>query len=499
MTRDAAVLAGFLSDAAHVAGGGANGVAFPVNEAEVAALVSDATRVLPVGAQSSLTGGATPRGDLLLSTRALTRLDCRPDGLVQVGAGVPLATLQRALAAAGRYYPPVPTFDGAFVGGTIATNAAGPATFKYGSTRSWVQTLTVVLASGDVLDIVRGAVTAAGGLFEIQRPSGAVVRVKVPDYTMPAVAKLSAGYFSRPDMDLIDLFIGAEGTLGVIVEATLATVPLPRRVVALVRCRDDAQMLALTAALRHERRLDVAAIEYIDGRAIALLEQATFDRAGIERPQDGVLLLIQTELTGSEGACLACLQQVLESRGIADDPVIALPGDDRAARRLLELRESVPAAVNARVAAAKAHVDIRIEKTAGDMVVPFERLADVLAVYRRHFERFGLAWAVWGHVSDGNLHPNVIPQSLDDVQRGREALLAIAREVMAMGGAPLAEHGVGRSPLKQQLLRELYGDAGIAEMRRVKRALDPEGKLAAGVLFPAEDGVPLGTRPTREG
>jgi D-lactate dehydrogenase (cytochrome) len=176
---------------------------------------------------------------------------------------------------------------------------------------------------------------------------------------------------------------------------------------------------------------------------------------------------------------------VIESSGSADDPVVALPGDDRTAKRLFDLRERVPAAVNARVAAAKAQIDGRIEKTAGDMVVPVERLGEALAAYRRHFEQRDLAWAVWGHVSDGNLHPNVIPRSLDDVRRGREALVAIAREVMAMGGAPLAEHGVGRSPLKQQLLRELYGDHGIEEMRRVKRALDPEGKLAAGVLFEA--------------
>ena len=160
------------------------------------------------------------------------------------------------------------------------------------------------------------------------------------------------------------------------------------------------------------------------------------------------------------------------------------PGAGRLPSRSSSSSSARPAAVNARVAVAKARIDDRIEKTAGDMVVPFERLGDALAAYRRHFEQRGLSWAVWGHVSDGNLHPNVIPQSVDDVRRGREALLAIAREVVAMGGAPLAEHGVGRSPLKQQLLRELYGDEGIEDMRRVKGALDPEGKLAGGVLFP---------------
>jgi D-lactate dehydrogenase (cytochrome) len=82
------------------------------------------------------------------------------------------------------------------------------------------------------------------------------------------------------------------------------------------------------------------------------------------------------------------------------------------------------------------------------------------------------------------MHPNVVPGSMDDVSRGRVALLEIARGIMAMGGAPLAEHGVGRSALKQQMLRDLYGDRGIEDMRAVKRALDPNWKFASGVLFP---------------
>ncbi len=136
------------------------------------------------------------------------------------------------------------------------------------------------------------------------------------------------------------------------------------------------------------------------------------------------------------------------------------------------------------IATAKSRVHPDIEKVAGDLIVPFERQEESLALYRQTFERYGLEYALWGHVSDGNMHPNVVPRSLADVGQGKAAILDIARRVVAMGGAPLAEHGVGRSALKQQLLRELYGERGIEEMRAVKRALDPEWKLAAGVLFP---------------
>jgi D-lactate dehydrogenase (cytochrome) len=488
---DPAVLASFLSDAAHVPGGFAAGVAFPRNEAEVAALSAAARRLLSIGAQSSLTGGATPRGEVILSTRALSRIGVGTRS-VRVGAGVPLSLLQRELAAAGRYYPPVPTYDGAFVGGTIATNAAGAATFKYGATRPWVEALTVVLADGSVLDVTRGDVTAVDSQFEIVLASGNVVTVPVPTYVMPDVPKVSAGYFAGSGMDLIDLFIGSEGTLGTIVEATLKVIARPRRCVALIACDGDQQAVALTAALRAEAQaawrgdgpLDIAAIEYMDARALRAATDEAFARAAVTRPGSAsVLLLVQIEIPAQEDAALTRLQEVLDACGVGGEIALAAPGDERTAQRLFELREAVPAGVNAIVAAAKKSAHPDIEKTAGDMIVPFERLAQSIALYRSGFERLGIDYAIWGHVSDGNLHANVVPRSLQDVVQGREALVEMARAVIAMGGSPLAEHGVGRSAMKQRLLRELYGEKGLEQMRAVKRALDPGWKLAPGVLF----------------
>jgi D-lactate dehydrogenase (cytochrome) len=488
------LLQAFLSDAAHVPGGFAAGLALPRDLGELAALVAHSRRVLPIGAQSSLTGGATPRGEVIISTRALNEIAVGTGDTVRAGAGLALADLQRTLASRNLYYPPVPTFDGAFVGGTIATNAAGAATFKYGSTRDWVEGITVVLADGSILSLRRGDVTAsADGSFEIVRGPESSARVPVPAYRMPDVPKLSAGYFAKPAMDLIDLFIGSEGTLGVIAEATLRVIPRPRRAVALAVSRSDAQAIAITGALRGEAAaswrgkgpLDVAAIEYIDAMALAQLPDDAFSRAGLSRPDgDAGMLIVQIEVAADESGALERFAEVLESCGCGVDPVVAAPGDDRAAARLFELREAVPSAVNARVAAAKASIHPDIQKTAGDMIVPFSRMAECLALYRESFERRHLPYAIWGHLSDGNLHPNVVPGSLDDVIRGREALLEIAKGVMAMGGSPLAEHGVGRSPLKQRMLHELYGDDGIEAMRAVKRTLDPSWKLSPGVLFP---------------
>jgi D-lactate dehydrogenase (cytochrome) len=493
----------------------------PASEAAVAAILRASARVLPIGAQSSLTGGATPRGEVLLSTSHLNELDPPATDRVRVQAGVTLAALDDVLAPAGRFYPPAPTFTGASIGGTVATNAAGAATFKYKTTRDWVQALAVVLPGGDVLDIERGSCRAhPDGYFDLEL-SGRRVRVPVPPYRMPRVAKLSAGYFAEPSMDLVDLFIGSEGTLGIVTAVTLRVLPVrPVTCLALVpfddrdRGLDFVRVLRAAATLAWQsggsRGIDVSAVEHMDRRSLALLREDGLDRAsGVSiSPAAALALLVTLELapgTRAEEAFdqigrardadapdtpLVRFCALLATAGVLDNVAIALPGDLAAAARLAALREAAPSAVNARVGRAQRSIDARIEKTAGDMLVPFERAGAFLDVCGAEFRRRGLDAAVWGHVSDGNFHPNVMPRSFAEVESGRSAMLTLGREATRLGGTPLAEHGVGRNAVKQQLLRELYGDDGIEAMRAVKRAIDPEWKLAPGVLFPREGARP---------
>ena len=514
--HDPDVLASFLEDAAHFPGGFAAGIALPASEGEVAGVVRTAASVLAIGAQSSLTGGATPRGEMLLSTSRLNHIVATGDDWIRAEAGVTLVGLDAALAKLGKHYPPVPTFTGAFVGGIVATNAAGAATFKYGTTRDWVRALTVVLANGEVLDIERGRTTAhPDGFFDIVL-SGRTARVPVPRYRMPDVVKLSAGYFAAPGMDLIDLFIGSEGTLGVITEATLRVLPRrPGMCLAFVPFDDRDAALAFVTRLRDAARetwrtndprgMDVSAIEHMDARCLALLREDGADRAnGVAIPDGTVMaLLVTLELPAAmDGArafdeigrarepdapdtALVRFCRALDDAGVFDRVEIAVPGDAAREHQLLALREAVPAGVNARVGRAKQQVDARIAKTAADMIVPFDRLGELLTIYDEEFRRRGLDAAVWGHISDGNLHPNVIPRSMDEAESGKAAILAFGREVIRLGGSPLAEHGVGRNRVKQQLLLELYGPDGVDQMRAVKRSLDPDFKLAPGVLFDA--------------
>jgi len=500
-------------DAANYPGGKAFALVKPTSEAEIAAILQRYAKILPIGAQSSVTGGATPKGEVVLSMARQDRILESGSEYIRAQAGLSLRMLRETLALEDKYYPPVPSYDGATVGGVIATNAAGPATFKYGATRPWVQALTVVLVSGEVLDLERGQCIAhPNGYFEIDE-GARLYRLPIPSYKMPQVPKCSAGYYAKPHMDLIDLFIGSEGTLGVITETTLRVVsPRPQICVALVPCLHEAQALALTRSLREislktrqtrdQRGLDVSAIEYMDTRSVEILREDGSDRRNTITlgPDAQTLLLIQLELSPEWAARayddlaqalepdapdvpLVQFVRILEQSGRLEQTELTMPGDWARIEQIYALREAVPYGVNARVLRAKQNQHPSITKMAADMIVPFDHLGTMMQIFREGFEAYGLDYAIWGHVSDGNMHPNLLPRSLDDIVQAQRVILEVGKAVIALGGCPLAEHGVGRNPTKQALLKDLYGESGLQQMLAVKQALDPEKKLAPGNLF----------------
>lgn len=515
--RDPDDVAAYLQDAARYPGGHSDEVCFPESEADVAALLAEGRPLLVVGAQSSLTGGATPHGEVVVSTARLSSIGPWRDATVRCGAGVILRDLEEACAERGVYFPPVPTYDGATVGGVVSTDAAGAATFKHGTTRAWIQALTVVLADGEVLDLERGQVTAhPDGYFEIESVAGARRRVPLPQVASPAVPKVSAGYRGGAGMDLIDLFLGSEGTLGVVVEAGLRLLsPRPSWMVVLVPVADDHEAIELARELRDEalrtRRqrdpagADVAAIEYMDARCLEILREDGVDaRLKIPVPAAArALVLVQLELpadydqdrasreieaaaSAASASCtgpVATLCRILEGRGLLDQALPALPGQDERRRALFALREAVPEGVNARVRATALRSGKAISKAGGDVIVPFERFGEALERYRRILAETGLDSAIWGHISDGNVHPNILADDEASMARARQAQVAIGQVAIELGGSPLAEHGTGRNAGKKRLLEALHGAKGVESMRATRRALDPRRLLAPGVLF----------------
>ncbi|HEY3102499.1 MAG TPA: FAD-binding oxidoreductase, partial [Pyrinomonadaceae bacterium] len=253
----------YLSDASYLRGGNADRVVFPETAAEVAAVLREATQTkTPVtvsGAGTGTVAGRVPFGGIVIATDRLKQIKSitsQPSGgRVVAEAGVRLIDLQRAVDAEGLLYPPDPTERSCFLGGNIATNASGARTFKYGPTRDYVEALTIALTTGDVVNIKRGEIHADDRQLTIPLASGGAIKAQLPSYKMPRVRKHASGYFVAPGMDVIDLFVGSEGTLGVIVEAALRLIPKPQGLLSgIVFFDDDDQLLAFVRDSR-ERSL----------------------------------------------------------------------------------------------------------------------------------------------------------------------------------------------------------------------------------------------------
>src|SRR5690242_19616531 len=197
----------FLSDASFMRGGHADRVVLPESAEEVSEILAaanrDRTPVTVSGAGTGTVGGRVAFGGIVLATDRLNHIKKIENYRGVAEAGVILADFQRAVDQKGLLYPPDPTERGAFLGGTVATNASAARTFKYGPTRNYIQRLKVVLASGEIRDLHRGE---------------KIREIRVPSYSRPATRKNATGYFVSPDMDELDLFIGSEGTLGVVCE-----------------------------------------------------------------------------------------------------------------------------------------------------------------------------------------------------------------------------------------------------------------------------------------
>ncbi|MBN2451120.1 MAG: FAD-binding oxidoreductase [Lentisphaeria bacterium] len=502
--------------------GHAAALVFPTCIEEVAGAVLEARRRgLPVtvsNARTGIAGGAVPAGGLLLSLERMNRIRGLRHGpdvgfLVRCEAGVLLSELQDSVATGsfadsagwsdesraclerlrrGRYlYPPDPTERGAAMGGTIACNASGAHTFLYGPTRPYVQSLLVVLADGRVLDIGRGQARAReDGEFALALPGGGMRRGRIPSYRWPRT-KNSGGYYAEPRMDLLDLFIGSEGTLGIIVGAEVRLVPAPEANCAVVTFwPDEAAAVAFTRRLRTERQdLGVEAIEYFGPNALDLLRQRRETMGAIsgvpERLPGPGACAIYLDLGTDTGRLAAVLGSLCELvAAVGGDPEhcwSAMARDER--ERLRVFRHALPETVNGVIAEVRRRHP-GVTKLGTDMAVPDEGLEGVLALYRSALDRAGLHYVVFGHIGDNHLHVNILPRDPAEYAAGRRLYEGFARDVVAMGGSPAAEHGIGK--LKTSFLTILFGPEGLAEMRAVKAVFDPESRLGVGTLFPEE-------------
>ncbi len=431
----------------------------PDDESGLVRIVRDAASArVPVtvsGAGTGLTGGRVPLGGWVLSTERLNGVAIHP-GYAVCGAGVLLRDLQAAAAPSKQFYAPDPTEWGASIGGTVATNASGSRSFQYGDTRRHVRALRVVLATGEVLALRRG-----------EKPP-----FELPVVAAPSSNKNTAGYYLRAGMDFLDVFIGSEGTLGIVTEAEVGLLPAPEELfTGVVFFDSDDAALAAVDAWRPVAGLRM--LEYMDAASLNLLRPRFPEIPAGAR----AALLIEQEAGGGAEAAVeeAWIERLEASGALLEASWFAMSAADR--ERFRRFRHAVPEAVND-VARQR-----NLTKAASDFAVPVDRNREMLAVYRETLDReFPGQYVVFGHIGDAHLHTNILPANDAEWRRAKELLAGFAARAVAMGGTVSAEHGLGK--IKKTLLPIQFTAEQIAAMQAVKARFNPDNLLGRGTLFP---------------
>ena len=499
--------------------GHAETISFPTSEDQVRDVLRElhasGTPVTVQGARTGLAAGAVPQGGHVLN---LSRMDAvlglrrGEDGTyhLRVQPGVVLANLRKALANksvptngwdeeslaaldelyAGpeQFFPTDPTETSACIGGMVACNASGARSYGYGPVRPHVSALRVVLADGDVVALRRGEARAHGRSLRLVTEAGRSLSLDLPTYEMPHT-KNASGYYVADDMDALDLFVGSDGTLGVVTEVELALMPAPA-VVWGVSCffETEAAALDFTVAVR-PALVHAAAIEYFDAGALSILRSqrensAAFASLPAVEGRFACCVYVELDCDDEDEACaeLYAIGDAMRAVGADEaDTWVARTDVDRECQRFF--RHAVPESVNMLIDERR-RTNPAITKLGSDMSVPDERLHDVIELYRTTLAEAGLQSAAWGHIGNNHLHVNVLPRGDADFAAGKELFCSWAAEVTRMGGAVSAEHGVGK--IKRGFLETMYGPEHVREMARLKRELDPAGQLGRGNLFGEE-------------
>ncbi|HEV7395129.1 MAG TPA: FAD-binding oxidoreductase [Pyrinomonadaceae bacterium] len=481
----------YLADASYLRGGNAASVVFPESANQVAELLarsnSERTPVTVSGAGTGTVGGRVPFGGVVLATDRLNRIKSithsAEGGYAIAEPGVTLRDLQTAVDREGLLYPPDPTERGCFLGGTIATNASGSRTFKYGPTRAYVKGLQIVLASGEILKLKRGELIASNGEVRIPLSSGHIIEAQLPTYEMPHVRKHASGYFVKRGMDVLDLFIGSEGTLGVVTEIEVSLLPKPEGLLSgVVFFESDEALLAFVREARARSLasrqsdspsagIDARAIEYFDKGSLNFLRQK-YDT--IPAPAAAAIFFEQETTSATEDFLMGeWLFLIEKNQALTDQSWFATNEQDQA--KLREFRHALPVLMNEWFARHNQR------KVSTDMSVPDETFGEMLGFYKETLEGSDLVFTIFGHIGDNHVHVNILPRTDDEGNRAREIYLQFLKKVASVGGTLSAEHGIGK--LKREYLPLFYSEEHLREMAALKRSFDPHGILGRGNIF----------------
>lgn len=497
--------------------GHAEGLVRVRSENDVVGLLVSANRwrmpLTVVSGKTSLTGAPVPAGGIVVDVKALNSVD--PDDPSDVGPGINLKSYKDLVREKGVFYPPDPTSeDSCTLGGTVATNASGALSYLYGPTRDYVAGLRLALPTGSVLEVQRGLVTSNGGFFRI--PADLLlpqaqrdIVIPVPD--TPALSwrrcKNSAGLFSSDPMDLVDLFVGCEGILGVFLRIRTRLLPARGPYFALVlhipnrECtvrfvqfvdnlrryfresdkavepiiRKDLAGLAWDSPtdLQPLRMIVPSCMEWLGNSVAPLLSR---DRARKLAGPYGTLYLEQEYGSGEDQMERAGLWAALIeafNRDYSDNGIVTEAALDEAQiRKLRQERHSVPEKLNELIQPG-------LVKVGMDFAVPIERLEELLTLYDSLPS--GKSY-VFGHIGNAHLHVNMLPDTLEEMEIFREISRDLAKKVCLMGGSVSGEHGIGK--MKHDSLETMIGPQAVSKIRAIKNILDPQSILNVGNMIP---------------
>lgn len=463
-------------------------VALPADVDDLRALVrwaaAHGAALVPRGAGSAMAGGNVGDGVIVDLTAMPRPLAVRPeDRLAHTGAGVTLAELNAEAAAHRLRLPPDPSSGRwATLGGMVATNAAGARSVRYGSVRRWVEGLTLMTADGDAITLQRGTAprsdVAAVARFERDAAPRLRAAGRLVAERFPHTRKNSAGYALDAWLgsgDLLDLVVGAEGTLGFVTGVTWRLDPVPS-------CRAGLRVTlpsldALADAVAALLPAAPSAVELLD-RTFLELVGAPGDRAMLDGAMlDEAMLLVELERDAA-----AELRAAIEgaARGVRPFArAVDTAFSAEAADRLWALRHAASPIL------ASLPEGRRSLQVIEDACVPVPRTGDYVRAVRRAAAARNLAVVLFGHAGDGHIHANLL---VETARAGWEDAVAslldeVSDTVVRLGGTLSGEHGAGR--LRAGLLQRAYGDEVMELFGLVKRAFDPEGLLNPGVILPS--------------
>lgn len=488
----------FLIDASNMPGGAADRVIFPESTTEICEILREAnaqkTPVTISGAGTGIVGGRVPFGGIVLSLDKLNQIKeiakwMNGGGYGIVQPAVRLDEYQKAANSRGLFYPPDPTEWSCQMGGTVATNASGSRSFKYGATREFIERLQIVLPTGEIVHLRRGEVFADKN-NKLRIPvsnCGEVLIINLPTYKMPATRKHASGYFYKPEMDAIDLFIGSEGTLGVVTEIETRLLPKPEGFLSgivffknekdLLEFVREARIISFETRQNEDRKpktedqIDASLLEYFDRNALDFI-RAKFPL--VPENMDGAIFFEQEVTPENEDDSMQLWFDLLEKHN-AETETSWFAANAADLQKMRDFRHALPVAVNEWI------VRHKQRKVSTDMAVPDAEFAGQLKFYQETLRQSGLNYVIFGHIGDNHVHVNILPRNTVEAIKAKHIYGRFVARTCIIGGTISAEHGIGK--LKKHYLEAMFGERYLNEMATVKRAFDPAGILNRGVMF----------------